>query len=203
MKNTLLSLIVAGLFCCNSQQNSNQSVKNNNLDSILTLEEEKAKIDIAFKIESNDFHVERYAKYSAKYVKISKKDDLPEDSDMVISFLLNKKNKIFFIQELSETEDGNMIINHYFNTHGSLFLDSIESFHFENPCNDNKIRDLTYIKTIYYESGKVLKKEEYLKTDKNSKIPISNCTFNGINDIKMYGSVVSFLKQNPIRMQLK
>lgn len=198
MKNTLLFLIISGLFCCNSQQSNNQSAKKNNLDSLLTLEKEKAKIDIAFKVKSNDFHVEKYAKYSAKYVKINKKDDLPEDSDMVISFLLDKKNKIFFIQELSETEDGNMMINHYFHTQGGLFLDSIESFHFENPCNDNKIRDLTYIKNIYYESSKVLKKEEYLKTDNNSKIPISNCTFNGVTEIKMYNNVESFLKQNPV-----
>ena len=203
MKTYIFSFLTIGLFCCNSQQNNKLSENKNNVDNLPSLKRDSKIIFDAFRGKSKNYQIIKYAKYSDKYVKLKNIDDFPEDSDIVLSFLKDKKNAIIYIQEQSETEDGNLTVGYYFNDKGFLFFNTIEGFHFENPCKDNKIRDLTYIKNTYFQEDKIINNEEYLRTDKNIKIPFSDCTFNGDISYKIFKSVNDFLKQNPQLQQAK
>lgn len=186
-------ILVISLFLSSCETKNNKDEKQVSLESIIEkLKIEKINIDAIVEVKKNTSY---YNQNNDIFTK--NKDSISSDNfDKFFHLTKDKMGKIIMLREIEDSEDEYTTISNYFNSDGDMFFNSIESFHFENPCQNNEIKDLKFVKNVFYHKSNIVDSEEYFLDDKNKKYKTTNCTFNGTMETHIYKNLKDIEKQN-------
>lgn len=192
MKKYIIIAIVLFLNSCETK-NTTKEEKKTDIDSIINaLKTEKKNIDITAESKKS---ISYYGQNGDIFTRT--KDTVSSDNfDKFFHIIKDNMGNVILIQEIQDSEDEYTTISNYFNRSGDMFFNSIESFHFENPCQNGEIKDLRYVKDIFYYKFNVVSNEEYFLDDKSKKYKAIDCTFNGTMDSNIYKNLKDVGKQN-------
>lgn len=190
MKKILIIVLFPFLNGCETKNSEQNKV---NVENIIK----------GLKVEKSDIDAIAQTKKTTSYygqnddIFIKNRDTVStENFDKNFRVTKNADGKIILFQEIEDTEDEYTTVSYYFNKDGAMFFNSIESFHFENPCQNGEIKDLKFIKKTFYNKSMIVNNEEFLIDDKNIKYKVDDCTFNGVTEIHLYKSLKDIEKQN-------